>query len=644
MPSKSTTQLATHQFKQLVEHLPMPVAMFDQNMNYVFANTRWITDFYLDERGITLQNIIGRNHYKVFPHIEDAWREIHEKCLMGDVHYDHELAFPREDSAVVWLRREIRPWYDAAGQIGGLIIYVENITERKHTEEALTRQHRFLRHVIDLDTSFIFAKDRHGRFTLVNKALADAYSSTPEDMVGKFDEDFNPNRIETEQFKKDDLAVINSRQPRFISEEPVTHVKDRETRWYQTIKIPLLADDDEVQLLGIATDITDRKRAQDELRAQHRFLRQIIDLNTSFIFAKDSQGSFTLVNKALADVYGSRPEDMVGKTDAHFNPDPTQVQSIRHDDLEVLHTRQPKFIPEEPITHAYTGETRWYQTTKIPFMTDAGEVYLLGIATDITEHKQTQEKLKQLVGREQEARQAAEAASRMKDLFLANMSHELRTPLHAIIGFLREILYSQQLNTDNQHMAERCLANSKRLETLINSVLDLSRLEMGNLELIAAPVNLRQLVQVIAQDTMLQTRAKNLQFAFTIDPKLPEVIQHDDERLLQIISNLLGNAIKYTELGTVVLKLSLDRVRQGKKEQLIIEVSDTGIGIPPDMHQLVFESFTQGERGKQKQGVGLGLAIVKNLVELMQGQVQLDSQLGQYTVITVTLPLHLAEH
>jgi PAS domain S-box-containing protein len=624
-----TTDELKNQFEQLAEHIPMAVALFDRELCYLFASKRWLSDFHLPQ-----QDIIGKNHYEIFPEIGEDWKDTHQRCLEGHVHKDEEVEFRRMDGSLDWLRREIRPWFMRDGSIGGLIMYVEIITERKKARDELQAQHRFLRQVIDLNTSFIFAKDMNGGYTLVNKALADAYGSVPEAMVGKFDEDYNTNRRETQHFRSDDLEVVRSRRSKFIPEEPVTHVNG-ETRWYQTIKVPIVSAEGDMQLLGIATDITERKKAQDELQAQHRFLRQVIDLNTSLIFAKDEDGNFLLVNKTLANAFGVTPEEMVGKSDKDYNPNPEQVHNIHSDDMEVLRTRRAKFIPEEPITGSVTGETRWYQTTKVPLISDDG-VQLLGVATDITERKRVEEQLQRLVVQEQEARQAAEAASKMKDLFLANMSHELRTPLNAIIGFLREMLYSEQLDSDNQHMAQRCLANSKRLHMLINSVLDLSRLAVGSLELVIDSIKPLELASYIKEDLYIQAKEKGLEFKLIVDDALPEIIRHDEERLTQIISNLLVNAIKFTRKGHIQLAL-----KKGEGERLIIEVSDTGIGIPEDMHSYIFESFAQGQGEQPKQGVGLGLSIVKNLVELMGGGVFLRSALNSYTVFTVEVPLNL---
>jgi signal transduction histidine kinase len=247
-----------------------------------------------------------------------------------------------------------------------------------------------------------------------------------------------------------------------------------------------------------------------------------------------------------------------------------------------------------------------------------------------------EDRLRQAFAQEQAARQAVEAASHMKDRFFANMSHELRTPLHAIIGFLREMLYSGQLDTDNTHMAERSLANSNRLSMLINSVLDLSRLAAGSLELVVAPINLPQFVRPIIDDLRILAKEKNLALNLTIDPTLPQVVDHDEERLTQIITNLMTNAIKFTHEGHVQFDIA-----RGEGQMLTITVTDTGIGIPAGMQDTVFDSFVQVGSASNNTGVGLGLAIVRQLVQLMAGSVRLHSELDKQTIVTVEVPLNL---
>ena len=246
-------------------------------------------------------------------------------------------------------------------------------------------------------------------------------------------------------------------------------------------------------------------------------------------------------------------------------------------------------------------------------------------------------RLRDLLTSERVARREAEEASRLKDLFLATMSHELRTPLNAIIGFLGLMLFSEQLDDDNVHMAERSIANAERLLSLINNILDLSRISSGRLEIIPVEVSPYDLAETIREDMELQVKEKDLHFVVEVDKTLPDTIIHDEERIIQIATNLVGNAIKFTDEGSIWLTFK----RRG--ERLVIEVADTGIGIPPSKQQIIFDEFTQVDSSSTRKhsGAGLGLSIVKKLTILMRGSVRVSSEVGKGSTFTVELPLDL---
>ncbi len=235
------------------------------------------------------------------------------------------------------------------------------------------------------------------------------------------------------------------------------------------------------------------------------------------------------------------------------------------------------------------------------------------------------------------ARREAENANRMKDLFLATMSHELRTPLNAMIGFLHLMLFSGQLSQDNEHMANRSLANSQRLLTLINNILDLSRIATGAIQIVPSQVHLRDLSAAIYNDMKPMAEDKGLTLNVEVDPALPSRLHHDSDRIMQIVTNLVHNAIKFTEKGHVDLTFS----RQ--QDRLLIRVADTGIGIPKSKQGLIFDDFFQVDptSTRQHQGAGLGLAIVKRLVLMMEGTISLSSDVQQGSVFTIDLPLNL---
>lgn len=240
-----------------------------------------------------------------------------------------------------------------------------------------------------------------------------------------------------------------------------------------------------------------------------------------------------------------------------------------------------------------------------------------------------------------DAKEIAQENSRLKSEFLSTMSHELRTPLNAIEGFTGIMLGGMGVDLDMKArgMVERISTNSKRLVDLVNDFLDLSRIESGRMELVEVPFSPSDLVDKWRRQLGILADQKNLMFSINVDPALPSRLLGDDDALSKIGQNLLSNAFKFTEQGRVTLDLK----RAGDTWQII--VSDTGIGIPPHAHEYIFQEFRQvdGSSTRKYGGTGLGLAIAQKLVRLMGGTIQLDSQLGEGSTFTVTLPLKPVE-
>jgi signal transduction histidine kinase len=236
------------------------------------------------------------------------------------------------------------------------------------------------------------------------------------------------------------------------------------------------------------------------------------------------------------------------------------------------------------------------------------------------------------------ARKQAEEASRLKDEFLANMSHELRTPLNAIIGYTQIILHgiSGELNSRQRMNMERILYNSENLLALINDVLDVAKIEAGRMEIVRRPFELRSWADRVTTQMSGLAEKKQLDYRVVVDQALPEEIVGDVERLKQILLNLISNAIKFTEKGGVTV-----RVEQCNQEHWAISVADTGIGIPAHAIEYIFDEFRQvdGSKARQFGGTGLGLAIVRNLTLMMDGKINVTSELGEGSIFTVTLPL-----
>jgi PAS domain S-box-containing protein len=361
------------------------------------------------------------------------------------------------------------------------------------------------------------------------------------------------------------------------------------------------------------------------------FLRSVIDTDPSLIFAKDSDGVFTLANRALATMYGTTPEELVGKTDADFNPDPTEVERFLRDDREVMESGRSKLIPEEPVTHSETGETRWFQTRKIPLDLPDGSRQVLGVAVDITERRRAEEELRKSETRYREA-------SQVKSEFLTTMSHELRTPLNAIIGYadLLELGVPESIPAKAVAQVDRIGHSARHLLELIEEILTYSRTEAGRETVEVEAKDLRQLVgEVTAVIEPLASEA-GLELRVLVPPE-PVELRTDSPKLRRILLNLLSNAVKFTRKGRVEIRARVE------KAFIVFDIEDTGIGIAAEHLGRVFDPFWQANRSRTREveGTGLGLSISQRTARMLGGELGVQSRVGEGTTFTLRLPLQL---
>ncbi len=352
-----------------------------------------------------------------------------------------------------------------------------------------------------------------------------------------------------------------------------------------------------------------------------------------------SEGSIALI--------GYAPSDLIGNPTAAYRDliHPDDQNAVWGQIQKVLKQREP-FIQEYRMRTA-SGEEKWVWEKGMGIFSNDGELLALeGFISDITERRRAEEEvkkhrdhLKELVAERTEeltlAKNAAEAANLAKSKFLANMSHELRTPLNAILGYT-QVLQRDPSATEFQHDRLHIIQQSgEHLLTLLNDILDLSKIEAGRMELHPAEFHLADFLKMLTENIRIQAAQKQLRFNYDPSPDVPAAVQGDEIRLRQVLINLLGNAVKYTEKGSVALK-----VTQVKRDNLQFEIKDTGHGIPPDELEQIFSPFRQAGRHAGKAGgVGLGLAISKRFVEMMGGELGVESSVGQGTRFWVEIPL-----
>ena len=379
-----------------------------------------------------------------------------------------------------------------------------------------------------------------------------------------------------------------------------------------------------------------RKRAQAEraLSDQMRFMSVLIDGTPHPIYVRDRQGRLMACNNAYLDVFGFKLEDVIGKTVIETDTgNPPQAQSFHADYLRLMGEGEPQ-IHDRVLKLPGGGVLTIYQWM-LPYRdSNASVVGMIAGWVDVSERQR-------LLGQLQEAKEEADAANRAKTTFLATMSHEIRTPMNAVIGMIELALKNaEQGRADRDALEVASVASHSMLE-LIGDILDIARIESGHLSLTLEPANLHDLLASVARVFEGLARDKGLALQVELDPLIDRSVLIDPLRFKQVVSNLLGNAIKFTATGQV--RLGAQGTLKDGQLNLRFWVEDSGIGISAEDQQRLFNPFVQGSNNAQSErsGSGLGLMISRNLCEMMGGQLHLSSVLGRGTRVDVTLVLAL---
>jgi two-component system, sensor histidine kinase and response regulator len=380
---------------------------------------------------------------------------------------------------------------------------------------------------------------------------------------------------------------------------------------------------------------SEHTRVEKKLAFERNLMRTVIDNIPDSIFVKDSAGRYLLANKAFAKLHGlESPEPLLGKTVFDLFPKERAV-SLHAADLEVIGATKPLMIEGERSVVDAEGNVRWIHMTKVPLTNDRGEIVgIVGVNRDITLSKLAEVELRQ-------SAETAETANRAKSEFLANMSHEIRTPMNGIIG-MTDLALETQLSQEQREFLGMVKSSADSLLSLLNDILDFSKIEAGKLDFETIDFQLRETLDNAVRTLALHAQQKGLELACHILPDVPDGLQGDPTRIRQIVVNLLGNAIKFTSQGEVVIQVEIQDESQDETV-LHFAVRDTGIGIPLEKQQIIFEAFTQTDSSTTRKygGTGLGLAISSRLINKMGGKIWVESELGRGSTFHFTTRFRL---
>lgn len=561
----------------------------------------------------------------IHPDDVDRFREAIGACLKGKTPvYECEIRMKTRGGAYRHiLDRGKIVEQDARGAPMRMVGTFSDITPRKNMENDLRRKEEQYRQLVDNANDVIYETDAKGIIRFVNPAGKRVTGYPPEEFVGKHYLHFVREDFHRELIRKTGIQFVKKLPSIYI--ECPTNTKDGRQMWIGQIVRLLLDNDTVTGFHAVARDITERKMAEKALMESEEHLHAVFDNVQAGIILIDPQ-THTIVNanRTAASMCSTSIEDMTGMK-CRGNICQAKEGSCPITDLgETLEN-------SERILIAADGKNIPVLKTVIR-VSIGGKDYLLESFVDITARKEAEERANRMA---EEARAANQAKSR----FLANMSHEIRTPMNGIIGMC-ELLLDTELTARQRQYARIIMKSGDALITLINDILDISKIEADRLELEMTDFDLRAMVEDLTDLLAVRAAEKGIEISCLIEPGVPTLVHGDPGRLRQVLVNLAGNAVKFTNQGEVAIRV--EQVAQAEQgPTLKFSIRDTGIGIPREGLPLLFTSFSQVDSSSTRTfgGTGLGLAISKKLTEMMGGEIMVQSTEGKGSTFSFTVEL-----
>ncbi len=560
--------------------------------------------------------------------------------------YVIEKRFIRKDGSVIWTSMSVSCVRYPDRSVAYFVALLQDITERKRAEDALRHSEEQYRLLTDNMVDVIWTMNPQGEFTYVSPSVERLRGFTPQEVLAQPASaaltTTSQQIVQAEMARVIPLAMQGMQHYTLMpaSYELEQPRKDGSTVWTEALVKVLFDEAGRFSgFLGVSRDISERKQTAEALRETRDYLDSLISYASAPIIVWDANFVITRFNHAFEDLAGITAQEAIGEAlDILFPAEHrTEIMKIIH---RTLAGEQWRTV-EIPIYHRPTGATKTVLWNSANVLARNGLTIQATIAQgiDITERKQaeralrtanaqlaqTNAALEAAIARASELTEKAEAANTAKSEFLANMSHEIRTPMNGVIG-MTGLLLDTELTVEQRHYAETVRSSAESLLAVINDILDFSKIEAGKLDLEILDFDLEGMLDDFAATLAYRAQEKGLEFLCSADPDVPTLLCGDPGRLRQVLTNLVGNAVKFTDAGEVAIRVS--RVAESERDVLLrFEVKDTGIGIPRDKIGLLFNKFSQVDASSRRRygGTGLGLAISKQLAELMGGAIGVES-------------------
>lgn len=567
--------------------------------------------------------------------------------------YQVEFRMKHKDGSYRWILARGKALRDKTGKPLRMAGSHTDITKNKLAEKELKESENKLRTIIEASpVPIVLTKVNDGVVIMANDNLGKLFKISVSEATGQKSPDFYHNKKDRDTLLK---AVITDG---YVNNyELVLKKSDGELFWC-SVSLKLMSIDNEQVLIAGFHDITERKKAEEEILKHRERLEEMVDKRTqeltiseqklkqsvkdisdyklaldesSIVAITDNKGIIKYVNDNFCKTSKYSREELIGESNRI-------IDSGFHS--EEFFNKMQRTITSGQVwrgevrNKAKDGSFYWVDSTIVPFLDKNGKPYqYVVVRFDITNRKTTEADLIK-------SKEEADSANRSKSEFLANMSHEIRTPMNAVIGF-SELLSNSVKDEKQRSQVESIHSSGKNLLKIINDILDLSKIEAGKIDIKPVPINLCNLLDEIENMFVQKVKEKGIILSIDYEKIFPKTLLLDEIRFRQILFNLIGNAVKFTDLGQVSISIEKCELKKEKENvDLIVIVKDTGIGIPVDQQEFVFDPFNQqtGQNVVKYGGTGLGLSITKKLVERMGGNINLESEVGKGSTFRINLP------
>ncbi|WP_110933572.1 PAS domain S-box protein [Paenibacillus bouchesdurhonensis] len=595
----------------------------DEEALFLFASQSSVTLL-----GYEPEEMVGRSVYEFF-HPEDVpvVKEYLESQMKSRKVYTVTYRIRCKDEQYIWFESTGRYRYDQlTGEIDEMIVISRDVTERKESERRLQESQQRYKSLFEYSPASVYSMDLLGRYLTLNSNFEQLTGFGRDELTAMSFHDLIDPADLVKTIHHFELAKEGKPQ----TYETVVIHNDGTKIEIAVTNVPIMVDKRVVGVYGLASDITERKRYVEQIEKLSYLHSLILGSVSEGIYGLDENGRTVFINKAAANMLGYDQQDFIGKSNHflihHTTSEGTDYPAELCPIIQTMKDGVSRAVNED-VFWRRDGSSFLVQYTVNPMVERGQIVGAVVVFHDITGEREILR-----------AKESAERTALAKSEFLATMSHEIRTPMNGIIG-MTDLLLETELSEEQRYYADIVSSSSQALLAILDDVLDFSKIEAGKMALEYELFDLHACVQSAVELFLPSADKKNIVLTYHIGPDVPELIVSDPVRLRQILVNLIGNALKFTEQGEITVIIARKEVQAPSSVLLEVSVTDTGIGIPEDQQYKLFQSFSQVHPvvNRKYGGTGLGLAICKKMVELMGGTISVESKAGQGSTFRFTL-------